>query len=390
MKPRAITGFGVVSPIGIGRREFFEQLSVAPLVTERTPAPIEAFDASAYPDAIVIEVPSFDAKKYLGDKGLRTLDRLTKLLVVAARQCLHDAGFKKEGEFVQSSPDRIGFVCSNAYGSLETITELNRVAQLEDARYINPAKFPNTVANSASGYASIWENLRALNVSISDGNCGALDAFACADVFLDTDRADAILVGGAESMSEALYLAFRRLGALAGDMRLGEGATLFSLESPEHAQMRAAEVDGYLLGYGTAFGAPESETPLIHPSSDAMASALTAAIADAGLDPSAIDIAVTGLSGLGPFDDAERKAIAQVLGDVPLLAPKSLIGEALGAGGALGVAAALGWLSGHPISTHVGGPTPKAAPKTAVVTAIGYYGNASAVVIGAPDRGGAS
>ena len=90
------------------------------------------------------------------------------------------------------------------------LAELNRVAKLEDARYINPAKFPNTVANSASGYVSIWEDIRALNVAVSDGNCGALDAFACADIYLDTDRADALLVGGAEAMSEALFLAFHR------------------------------------------------------------------------------------------------------------------------------------------------------------------------------------
>ena len=47
---------------------------------------------------------------------------------------------------------------SNAYGSLEAITELDRVATLEAARYINPARFPLTVANSAAGYASIWED----------------------------------------------------------------------------------------------------------------------------------------------------------------------------------------------------------------------------------------
>jgi 3-oxoacyl-(acyl-carrier-protein) synthase len=127
---------------------------------------------------------------------------------------MHDAGFKKDGVYVQGSPERVGICCSNAYGSLEAITELDRVAMLEDARYINPSKFPNTVANSASGYVSIWEDIRALNVAVSDGNCGALDAFACADIYLDTGRADALLVGGAEAMSEALYLAFLKLGAL--------------------------------------------------------------------------------------------------------------------------------------------------------------------------------
>ncbi len=100
------------------------------------------------------EVPDFDPTKYLGDKGLRTLDRLTKLLVVAARLSPQDAGVKKDGQWVHFAPELVGVCCSNAYGSLEAITELDRPAKLEDARYINPAKFPNTVSNSASGYVT--------------------------------------------------------------------------------------------------------------------------------------------------------------------------------------------------------------------------------------------
>ena len=239
MQPRAVTGLGVVSAIGIGREPFFRALRDPVPLADAPRRPIESFDASAYPDAIVAEALNFDPTRYLGDKGLRTLDRLTKMLVVAARLAMVDAGFKKDGMWVQSSPERVGICCSNAYGSLEAITELDRVAKLEDARYINPAKFPNTVSNSASGYASIWEDLRALNVSVSDGNCGALDAVACADIYLDTVRAEALLVGGAEAMSEALYLAFCRLGAIRKGARLGEGAALLDhLSDFAHLHMR--------------------------------------------------------------------------------------------------------------------------------------------------------
>ncbi len=132
--PRAITGLGVCSVIGVGREAFFEGLRAPTLLRDRKPAPIVSFDASKYEGAKLAEVPDFDATKFLGDKGLRTLDRLTKLLVVASRLALHDSGLKKDGVFVSSSADRVGVVCSNAYGSLEAITELNRVAVLEDAR----------------------------------------------------------------------------------------------------------------------------------------------------------------------------------------------------------------------------------------------------------------
>ncbi|WP_394838466.1 hypothetical protein LVJ94_16310 [Pendulispora rubella] len=384
MKPRAVTGLGVVSAVGVGKDTFFRALSEGAPLASAPRHPIESFDAANYPNAqdTVSEVPSFDPTKYLGDKGLRTLDRLTKLLVVAGRLAMHDGGFKRDGVYVQSSPERVGICCSNAYGSLEAITELDRVAQLEDARYINPAKFPNTVSNSASGYVSIWEDLRALNVSVSDGNCGALDAVACADIYLETRRADALLVGGAEAMSEALYLAFRRLGVVGKGPRLGEGAALLVLEPLEHARARKANIRAEVIGYGTSFHGPEGEE-LIFASTEAMESAIRMAIADAGVEPGDISVVASSVSGIKSHDEAETAAISRVMGDVPIAAPKSVLGETLGAGGAMGMAAALAWFDGATPSPIVAGRAPSDV-RHVLVTSIGYYGNASAVVMRAP------
>ena len=393
MKPRAITGFGIVSTLGIGREAFFREMQ-APHLVSNTPAhPVETFDGTKYPEAGVAEVRDFDPTRFLGDKGLRTLDRLTKLLIVSARLAMHDAGFKKDNVYVQKGPEHVGICCSNAYGSLEAITELDRVAQLEDARYINPAKFPNTVANSASGYVSIWEDLRALNVSVSDGNCGALDAVACADIYLETGRAEALLVGGAEAMSEALYLAFHRLGALhkgpesmpltwtSHGTRLGEGAILFAMEPEELASERGANVGAVVSGYGTAFLPPESEATLIHASIDAVERAIRIALEDAFVTPSEIDVVAASVSGLLAFDCAELQAIERVLGPgVCVAAPKAVLGETLGAGGGMGMAAALAWLDGAPPGPIVRGHAPKAVD-TILVIAMGFYGNASAVVM---------
>lgn len=384
MTPRAITGLGIACAVGVGAEAFFRAMNAAPSrLSERPPAPIASFDATKYEGRTlpIVEVPDFDPTKYLGDKGLRTLDRLTKLLVVAARLCLHDAGFKKDNAWVAASGDRVGVCCSNAYGSLEAITELDRVAKLEDARYINPAKFPNTVSNSASGYVSIWEDLRALNVSVSDGNCGGLDAVACADIFLATKRADAILTGGGEAMSEALFLAFEKLGAL-GETRLGEGAAFLALEDAAAAKARGAKVLGEITGYGTSFVAPKDDSTLIFASREAIARACTQALADAGIEAKDVDVVASSFSGLGRFDAEELAALEQVVPAAPVAAPKVVLGESLGAGGAMGMAAALAWLSGAPVSAVLRGSAPApGAVRHVLVTAVGYYGNASAVVL---------
>jgi 3-oxoacyl-(acyl-carrier-protein) synthase len=372
-----VTGVGVVSALGIGRPAFFDAIGagVAPGYDDGV---VETFDASKYPRAAVAEVRGFDATKHLGDKGLRSLDRLTKLLIVAARQALHDSGLKRDGAWAAGSADTVGIVVSNAYGSLEAISELDRVATLEDARYINPSRFPLTVSNSAAGYASIWEELRAVNVSVSDGNCGGLDAAACADVLLDQERARAILVGGAEAMSEALFLAFHKLGGLGDGGCIGEGAALLALEDRKAADARGASVLAEIVGYGTSFAPPEKESALLHASSEALDSAIQSALADARVDRAAVDVVVSGVSGLRVFDEAELLSIRRsVREDVPVLMPKKSLGETLGAGGAMGMLAAIGALSS--------GPT-KGSARTALVTSLGYYGNASAVVMRSAQR----
>ncbi len=382
MKPRAITGIGVASPLGTGRQAFLEAMRAS---------------ARAIPAGGRVEVPGFDAatQAHLGDKGLRSLDRLTKLLLVATRLSLHDAKLKAGGAWTGVSGDQVGLVCSNAYGSLEAITELDRVAILEDARYINPSRFPLTVANSAAGYASIWEDLRAVNVSVSDGNCGGLDAIACADALLEHDRARAIVVGGAEAMSEALYLAFQKIGVLSEAAFLGEGAAMVTLEPTDAARARGAEVVAEVTGYGTAFYAPERESSLVFPSAEAMEHAVQGALADAATTAAEVDLVVSGAAGVRAFDEAEHQGCARALGGVavPIIAPKLALGETLGAGGAMGVLAAIAALQGgaRGYASGMSGVrrdvrTVRTEARTVLVTCLGYYGNASALVMRAPSR----
>src|SRR6202044_2159283 len=128
---------------------------------------------------------------------------------------------------------------------------------------------------------------------------------------------------------------------------LGEGAALLAIEPLAFAQERGKRVLAEVSGYGTSFVPPTHESSLVHPSTEAMARALAAAIADAGLTPADVDVVASGVSGLRAFDRAELDAIERVLGkDTPVASPKSLLGETLGASGAMAMAMAVGWLGG--------------------------------------------
>lgn len=382
MKPLAITGLGVCSPLGIGWEAFCEGLA-APPGGAFTTTPT-SFSTAPHPGLRVAEIKDFDPRPIVGDKGLRNNDRLTRLLLVAARLGLEHAGIKRGGDFAVLGPTEVGVCASTAYGSLEAIHELDSVARLEDPRYLNPARFPNTVINASIGYVSIWEELRALNATVTNGPTGGLDAFDAASLWIDSGRAKAVLTGGAEAMSEGLWQAFRRLGALDEQpdgwapgtpgprgLRLGEGACLAVLEDLEAAKGRGAKVYAEVIGYGAAFEPAEADKPMVHVSAAALSRAVRTALE--GVDRSSVVMVVSGLSGLGVTDGPEREAITRTLEGVPVRTPKAWCGETLGAAGAFGVAAAIDWLADE------------RAGACAVVTSVGFYGNASALVLRRPE-----
>lgn len=395
MKSCAITGVGLVSPLGVG----YDALRVALAAPAEGARDVFLHHPSLlHPDTlraapVAAECYDFDAKQYLGDKGLRNFDRLTKMLIVSAKLALEHAGLKRDGVHVLS-PDRVGLCSATAYGSLEAITEAAHVTELEDPRFLNPNRFPNTVINASAGYVSIWEDLRAPNITVVDGNCGALDAVLSSETHLLYGRADAFVVGGGESLSDPLYLAFLKLDVLADGervfapgsresqgMRLGEGAAYVCIETEQCAQERGAHVRAHVVGYGNAFEPPESEAMLVHVSSAAVDRAIHMALSDAGLTAKAIDVVASAVSGIPHFDAAELAGIESALGpNVAVAAPKALFGETFGASGALAMACSLAWFDGVPVRPVVQGRLP-ASLSHVLVLAVGYYGNATAVIL---------
>lgn len=396
MQPHAITGVGVVSPIAIGYHNFVAALAKgcesSTDIAFAGPSTALPLDQEAFANSATAEVRNFDANSFLGEKGHRNFDRLTRYLIVAAKLALEDAGLKKDGAFTSLKPEQIGVCSATAYGSLDSITELNLVAELEDPRYINPARFPNTVINAAAGYVSIWEDLRAPNATIVNGNCGAIDALLAAETHLAHKRADCFLVGGGDVVSEPLYVAFDKLGALAPSRKrwnpggevsegllLGEGAAYVVVERASEAAQRGARVRALAVGYGTAFEPPTHEALLLNPSPVAVARAIRLALDDAGIAAKSVDAVVASCAGLSRYDAAELHGIEQVLGtSVPVLMPKQLWGEAFAGGQAMATAASIAWLEGKaPLPDFESVKT----PKTIVQIAVGYYGNVSAMAL---------
>lgn len=372
-RPLAVTGYGVISPYGVGTANWEKALSkVNDSLGRDSETRLDFADTSA--EGVFAARPiDWDAKAELGKKGHRSLDPLTKYLIAAAKHAITGAALKNGDELVLEK-SRVGVASATAYGSLDAIAELNRVAELEAPRYINPQRFPNTVINAAAGYVSIWEGLEGPNTTVVDGNCGALDAVLVASTHLGTGRVDAMLVGGGEVASEPLCHALSRLGqnvgAREGEQKgawhLGEGAAYLVVESSEHAESRAQKPIATIVGYGTSFDPPKHEG-LLHASSRAVQEAIENALLSAGVEAGDIELVVPADSAVGPFKKAEKDALSALQIDARQLHLREAIGETFGASGVFGMSAAIA--------------TGKTTSTLALVISIGFYGNASAVLL---------
>lgn len=352
MKKRriVITGVGVLASNGIGKEEFWSNLNKGISGIK----PVTLFDTSKTKCKLAGEISNFKPEDYLGPKGLRNLDRATKLALVAAKLAIDDSDL----QITEENTDDMGVSLGTTLGSVWSISEFDKEALREGPRSVNPAHFPNTVINSPASQISIKFNIKGFNATISSGFSSSLDAIGYAMNFIKLGRVKAVLAGGVEELCLQTFLGFYKIGHLAGsrpgkieincpyDKRrngivLGEGAAILILEELEHAKKRNAKIYGEILGYGTVFD-PKSKN-IYNPKGDGAAEAMEEALENAELKPENIDYISSTANSTLDCDVMETRAIKKTFGKraykIPISSIKSIIGECFSASGALETAA---------------------------------------------------
>lgn len=364
-----ITGIGVLSPIAIGRERYWESL-----VQGKTGFnSITLFDTTSFNVHIAGEISDFDPVLFLSKKGLRELDRSTRLICSAASLAIDDAHLKITDENSQYAGVSIG----TTFGSLHSISQFDRVGLIEGPRYVNPSNFPNTVLNSPASRVSIRLNIKGFNTTISTGFCAGLDAVSYGADFIKLNGADIVLAGGVEELCEETFLGFYNLDYLSGkngsepcccpfDARrngtvLSEGAAVLVLEDSKYAINRGAEIFAVIKGYGNSFDpSPPFNSPLgkvgyrgvkggkegFPVEGKGLKNAIILALKEALLSPEDIDYISASANSTKGLDRMETNVIKEVFGKhayaIPVSSIKSMIGESFSASGALSLAAGVG------------------------------------------------
>lgn len=353
-----ITGIGVLASNGIGKDAFWAALKEGRSGIK----PVTLFDAGNLRSKLAGEITDFKPEEILGPKGLRNLDRSTKLVLSASKMALDDANIKYPvGE---EDTDIFGVSLGSTLGSVWSISEFDKEGLREGPRAVNPALFPNTVINSPASHISIQYNIQGFNSTISTGFCSSLDAVYYAMNMINLYEYKIVLTGGVEELCEQTYKGFYKIGHLAGSRQdkeevncpfdkrrngiiFGEGAGMVVLEELGHAINRKANIYAEVLGYGTAFD-PESHN-IYSPKATGATSAIEKCLEDAKLETGDIDYISASADSTLDCDAMETKAVKAAFGprskDVPVSSIKSMIGESFSASGAMNLVASLGVIS---------------------------------------------
>jgi 3-oxoacyl-[acyl-carrier-protein] synthase II len=288
------------------------------------------------------------AEEYLDVKERKRVDRLGLFSIISSRLALANAGL----ELTDDNRTRVGAVVGTGVGPMESMENFAAPVIEEGAGGANPAVFPNTVYNAAGGQVAIKNGILGSASTVTAGHAAGASALCYGYDLTTMDHADAVVCIGADTLTDTVVQAYQELGVLAssangdGGFALAEGGFAVLVERLGAARARGAKPLGEIRGFAitcdaVGVGKVDTEGAGIE---RAMRQALERADVAAG------DVVAVwaNRNGLQAADEAEAKAIERLLGpDVPVLAPKLLFGEPMGAGATLATVLALeGWSRG--------------------------------------------
>lgn len=235
MSTLVVSGWSAVSPFGIGAAAFAEGIAgevPAPSLPGEDWGPVPA-------PGVHLLVPEFSAREALGKKGTRSMDRVSALAVTTVGDLLSSG----ERHGAVATGERAALVLGTTTGSVKSMMDITRDTLIhEKPFYIDAARIPNAIMNSAAAQCAIWHELRGPNTTVAGGRVAPLFAMRYAMRLLEADRAGAVLCGGAEEFSAARAWLEHHGRTEPEPGVLSEGCALFLLEHEASGAEPMAEV----------------------------------------------------------------------------------------------------------------------------------------------------
>jgi 3-oxoacyl-[acyl-carrier-protein] synthase II len=352
----AITGIGVVTPIGTGRREFWEAVRAS----RRGVGPVTRFDASALRTRIAGEIPDFDPSTFFSPRRAGRIDRFGQLSIAASQLALQDSGLRIGDGFHSVPETELGVTIGSALGGVPSAEADHAVFLESGLRSVPPSLAIRVFAGAGACNVAIAFGAR--GPVLGNSNSCASGAIAIGEAFraIRDGEARAMIAGGVEApLAPLTFAAFTIIKAMSTsndepasasrpfDARrdgfvMAEGAAILILEDLALALRRDARIYAEIAGFATTNDAFHMTAP--QPQGRDAARAMRLAIRDAGLTAEEVEAVNAHGSSTVLNDRTETLAIKEVLGErarrVPVSGTKGLHAHALGASGAMEAAIA--------------------------------------------------
>ena len=341
----AVTGLGIVSPVGIGLAASWEAI----VAGRPGIGTITRFDASSFPVKIAGEVKGFDVSKWLSAKEARRYDTFVHYGLVASMEAVRDAGL----EGWEGDRERAGVCVGSGIGGLQMIEETHTAYQTGGLRKVSPFFVPGTIINMISGLLSIHYGYKGPNLATVSACSTGNHSIGEAARLIEYGDADVMVAGGSESTVSPLgiggFVSARALSHRNDDPAtasrpwdrdrdgfvLGEGAGVLVLEELEHAKARGARIYCELAGYGMSADAHHITAP--PDDGDGARRSMQNALKNAHMAVTDIDYINAHGTSTPLGDVAECVAVKRAFGEhaakLAVSSTKSMTGHLLGAAG---------------------------------------------------------
>ena len=342
-----VTGIGVISPVGVGKTNYWNSLVSGVSGVGR----ITHFDPTGFDVQIAAEVKGFDVTNWIDRKESRRMDRFVHFGVAAALDAIEDAGLK----ITPANAERVGVLVGSGIGGLQTLEDQVKVLIQNGPSKISPFLIPMMIADMASGHISIITGAKGPNSTVVTACATGAHALGDSLEIIRRGAADVMICGGTEAAVTQIGVAgfgtkaSRPFEAGRDGFVIGEGAGVVVLESLEHAEARGAHIYCELGGYGMSGDAYHMTQPAA--GGEGVARAMIAALKDADVQPEMVGYINAHGTSTPLNDKNETAALKTVFGDhaykLAVSSTKSMTGHLLGgAGGIEAIAAALAIHSG--------------------------------------------
>jgi nodulation protein E len=335
----AITGLGIISPLGLNLEENWKSLSEGRAAI----GPIKGADCSTLRFKNGAEVTGYDPAQHFPGGKDAYIDRFAQFSVVAAREALQNSGL----ELTPELRERSAIVCGSAVGGQAAIEAGFQDLWVEGRGRVHPLTIPKTMSNAGASHIAMDLGMSGPTYTVSTACSSANHAIGQAFRLVRDGEADAAMTGGSESIFNiGMLKAWEAMRVIAPDtcrpfskdrrgMILGEGGAMMVLEPMDAAKARGAKIFAEICGFGMTADAHHLTQPAVHGPVRAMRGALR----EAGLAPEDVGYINAHGTGTPGNDPVESTAIREVFGahadKIGVSSTKSMHGHALGAAGAL-------------------------------------------------------